>query len=121
MCVCVCVCEREREREGVEGGEREKEGGMEEWGRALNCKCATVLSPARLTPPGSCLPGAAQICHFLSREVDLLHAKAQSALEDLTKDADQPALEQVGGRWRKRGKEIGREGEEGRMGRRRGI
>ncbi|KAG1680764.1 hypothetical protein FOA52_008097 [Chlamydomonas sp. UWO 241] len=35
------------------------------------------------------------ICNHLAREVEILHQKCQSALEDLTKDADQPTLERV--------------------------
>mmetsp|Transcript_16540 Transcript_16540/g.49302 ORF Transcript_16540/g.49302 Transcript_16540/m.49302 type:complete len:428 (-) Transcript_16540:775-2058(-) len=36
-----------------------------------------------------------EICNLLAREVEILHQKAQSALEDLTKEADQPTLERV--------------------------
>jgi len=36
-----------------------------------------------------------EICNHLAREVDHLNAQAQPALEDLTKNADQPTLERV--------------------------
>ncbi len=36
-----------------------------------------------------------EICNHLAREVDILQAQAQPALEDLTNNADQPTLERV--------------------------